>query len=217
MQRLFSSWIKSCLAVAGLLLLVAPMAHAQSNFADLKGRYAAADAPLTRKDLLGTFLGRCFDSRSNEPIGMILMTVENYKEWTETKNEDQGPLYASSQKMVSDTWKMAAGQLTDSEWSPLPAESNDDISKASIDAYWNSPQAFIDGHLYPLTFRGVTESNGTVSSQSVTAINGKTIIRDLDVKQGQDGYFYVQKRIDPNSTYPNEAADQYCYFWEKLY
>ncbi len=196
-------------------------AFAQSHFRELKVEFENSNQPLTKKDLLGGFLGRCFSPDSDEPIGTILSTVE--KKLTKTINQDLGPKYPPSTVIIEDSWRLATYMNFKADdvngrfgLAELPATSNDTADKNVDNAFWNNPRIAFNGQGYPVTFSELTEVGGVISSQMTAMVEGKPLITNISVKKGTD-YLYSERSIDSRSALVTPGPIRYCYFWQKLY
>lgn len=200
--------------ISGLILVFSAQAavagefndlHAGSRFEALKAGFEAASAPLTQKELLGGYLGRCYSPESDTPMGMVLTTDLV----TVSTPSDEGPLFPP---YVTKTWRMAIiykGVITDTN-------ASDSITQEDAINYWNK-QKLED-------FQLSVENSVATSSIGIRA----PYIRDprqlfigkstYQVKKASDGKLFLRNRAEGKvGGVSVPSTEGYCYFWKKQF
>jgi len=236
--------MKSVLMTSALIGSLISCAYADSPpnpYLELKSKFEGANVALSAEDLLGNYLGRCYNSADpDQPQGMVLTTVSHIETPTSpVQYPDQGPLFPDQPGQKTPPpqgqikYQMAqleATRLNSDGWSqtPAPYSDNDSLTSSDIKKFWKNPKALItsgaDSFSVPLVINDLQISNNTAAEVTFTDLgNGDGENQKTVVKKGTDGYFYSKFGDFYGTPFDNlfDSSEDalnptYCYYWKKL-
>ena len=189
-----------------------------SHYDILKDKYLNdTNDSITREELEGTYLGRCFDqSAPDAPDGMLL-TTRKYTS-TSTQNPDEGPDFPEV-TTTTVTWKMSTIEANGK--SP---QANDSSTPGEVDTFWTNPKIYCENFgEYAVAISELKVSDGIATSIMTSPDllaqhpDVKMFSESLQVKEGKDGYFYAHRNFRGSRSNKTLSFHQFCYFWKRLF
>jgi hypothetical protein len=212
------------LATSNVALAAPPV----GSYDELEQRYEAATAPLSIRDLLGTYMGICFphDQRSKS-FEVVLTTVDRHQ------GENEGPAFSHqpSYKMAM-VPPYALIDLTRPDFIENDSITQDEklINQDQINEFWqvwsNSVSSLDDNStaersVSNLAFAENVATSTVVDEKDPPNEPAQKDVTIYSVKKGADGYLYG-KWTSPQWQWGDAdidggpGEDDYCYFFKKL-